>query len=87
LIQLPDNPYPTHDREEVRIGKTPYARFDWNDYSIPFTYVRRTLTVCATLDTVFILDGVANIVATHPRCFDKGIQIEDESHIAELMGY
>lgn len=85
LIQLPDNSYPTNDREEVRIGKTPYARFDWNDYSIPFSHVRRTVTVSATLDTVFILDGIANIIAEHPRCFDKGIQIEDESHIAELM--
>jgi len=30
LIKLPDNPYPTHEREEVKIGKTPYARFDAN---------------------------------------------------------
>lgn len=83
LINLPNDPYPTHDREEVRIGKTPYARFDLNDYSIPFTHVRRAVTVCATLDTVSILDGIATI-ATHQRCFDKGMQIEDESHIAGL---
>ncbi len=83
LIQLPDDSYPTHDREEISIGKTPYARFDWNDYSIPFTHVRRTVTVYATLDTVSILDGAATI-ATHQRSFDKGMQIEDESHIAGL---
>lgn len=84
LISLPDNPYPTHDREEIRIGKTPYARFDLNDYSIPHTHVRRTVTVCATSDTVSILDGVA-IIATHQRSFAKGEQIEDESHIAGLI--
>lgn len=83
LIKLPDNPYPTHDREEVRIGKTPYARFDLNDYSVPHTHVRRTITVCATLDTVSILDGTATL-ATHQRSFDRGLQIEDESHIAAL---
>ena len=83
LIHLPDNPYPAHDREDVRIGKTPYARFDLNDYSIPHTHVRRAVTVCATLDTVSVLDGTA-IIATHQRSFDRGKQIEDESHIAGL---
>jgi transposase len=84
FISLPENPYPTHDREEVRIGKTPYARFDLNDYSIPHTHVRRTLTVCATLETVSVLDGAVTL-ATHPRSFDKGKQIEDEAHIAGLI--
>jgi transposase len=83
LFTLPDNPYPTHEREEVRVGKTPYARFDLNDYSLPHTHVRRTVTVCATLATVSILDG-ASVIATHPRSFDKGQQIEDEQHIAYL---
>lgn len=83
LLILPDNSWPTHEREEVRIGKTPYARFDLNDYSVPHTHVRRTVTVCATLSTVSILDG-ANVIATHPRSFDKGKQIEDEKHIADL---
>jgi transposase len=84
LLQLPDNPYPTHERQEVRIGKTPYARFDLNDYSVPYTQVRRTVIVCATLSTVSILDGVANLIAEHPRSYEKGKQIEDESHIADL---
>jgi transposase len=83
LIHLPDYPYPAHDREEVRIGKTPYARFDLNDYSIPHTHVRRTVTVCATLDTVSVLDGSMTL-ATHPRSFDKGKQIEDEAHVSAL---
>ena len=84
LISLPDNPYPTHDREEVKISKTPYARFDLNDYSVPHTHVRRMVTISATLHTVSILDGTA-ILATHARSFDKGKQIEDEAHIAFLI--
>jgi transposase len=83
LLALPNNPYPTHEREEVRVGKTPYARFDLNDYSLPHTKVRRTVTVCATLSTVSILEG-ANVIAAHPRSFDKGQQIEDEKHITDL---
>lgn len=34
LLALPGNPYVTHERLEVTVGKTPYARFDLNDYSV-----------------------------------------------------
>ena len=29
------------------MGKTPYVRFDLNDYSVPHAQVRKTLTVVA----------------------------------------
>ena len=35
LIELPDNPFPCEERVEVQAGKSPYIRFDANDYSIP----------------------------------------------------
>jgi transposase len=47
LLPLPAEPFPAHDRVEVEIGKTPYARFDLNDYSVPHDRTRRTLTVLA----------------------------------------
>ena len=83
LLKLPDNPYPTDERVEVCIGKTPYARFDRNDYSLPHTHVRRTLTISATPTQVRILDG-AQLLATHARSYDKGQQIEDPNHIEAL---
>ncbi len=83
FIALPGDRYPADERVEVRIGKTPYARFDLNDYSVPHTHVRRILTAVATLEEVRILDG-ADVIATHPRSFDKGACIEIDEHIAEL---
>jgi len=83
LLALPDNPYPSEERIVVRVHKTPYARFDWNDYSVPHTHVRRTLEVRATPDTVRILDAGA-VIATHPRSYDRGEQVEDPPHIKEL---
>jgi transposase len=83
LLALPDNPYPTDERVEVKVGKTPYVRYDLNDYSIPHTHVRRVLTVLASPQQVRVLDG-AEVIATHPRCYDKGAQIEDPTHIAAL---
>lgn len=84
LIVLPDNPYLTDEREIVRVGKTPYVRFDLNDYSVPHTAVRCALTVSAQPDKILILDG-ANIIAEHKRSYDKGQQIEQEEHIANLV--
>ncbi|MGH7234653.1 MAG: Mu transposase domain-containing protein, partial [Candidatus Saccharimonadales bacterium] len=84
LFSLPDNPYPTVDREEVSVGKTPYVRFDLNDYSVPHTHVRRTLTVMATTDKVSIADG-HQVIAEHVRSYDKKQQIELEAHIKALV--
>ncbi len=84
LLALPGDCPPVDERVEVRIGKSPYARFDKNDYSVPHTHVRRTLTVVATLEEVRILDGV-DVVARHPRSFDKAARIENPEHIEELV--
>src|SRR5208283_965543 len=47
LMPLPDNAYPLIGQVPVKAGKTPYIRFDLNDYSIPHTQVGRWLTVLA----------------------------------------
>jgi transposase len=84
LIELPKTFYPTYEHVDARTGKTPYIRFDLNDYSIPFKYVKRTLTVIGEPKKISILDG-ANIIATHQRSYDKGQQIEDQAHIDALV--
>ena len=84
LGALPDNPFPVDERVPVTVGKTPYVRFDRNDYSVPHTLVRQTLTVLADLETVRIL-GSGGEVARHPRSFSKGEVIEDATHISTLI--
>lgn len=84
LLALPDNPFPTFEVIEVSVGKTPYVRFDRNDYSVPHTQVRRSLTVSASPTCVRILDG-SKVVALHARSFDRGAQIEDGTHIEALL--
>ncbi|MCK7510846.1 MAG: hypothetical protein MZV70_46785 [Desulfobacterales bacterium] len=66
LLALPEHPYPTDEQLAVVAGKTPYVRFDLNDYSIPHTHVQRTLTVVASPQQVRILDG-AQLLACHRR--------------------
>lgn len=84
LLALPDNPYPVQETLAVKVGKTPYVRFDRNDYSIPHTHVQRTLTVSANLQQVRVLDGT-QVLATHARSFDQGAQIEDPAHLKALV--
>jgi transposase len=83
LLGLPDNPFPTDEREAVSVGKSPYVRFDRNDYTIPPDHVGRTLAVVASPTEVRVLDGAA-VIAAHPRSYDQGEQVEDEAHVAEL---
>jgi transposase len=84
LLALPDNPAPLLERVEVSVSKTPYVRFDLNDYSIPHTHVRRMLTVLADAHEVRIVDG-AEVLAVHRRSYDKGAQIEADVHVQALV--
>jgi hypothetical protein len=83
LLALPDNPFNTRENIVVRAQKTPYIRFDLNDYSVPHQYVQTALTVSACLKEVRIISG-NEVVATHPRSFSKGEQIENEAHVNAL---
>ncbi len=83
LRVLPDDRFPVEDRVTVKVQKTPYARFDGNDYSVPHTHVRRTVTICASQEVVRVLDGVTEI-ARHARCWGKRRVIEEPRHVAAL---
>jgi transposase len=83
LLALPDDAFAAHERLEVCVGKTPYVRFDLNDYSVPHECVRRTLTVVADLTHVRITEATRTL-AVHPRSFGRGEQIEDPAHVAAL---
>jgi len=86
LLALPENPFPTDECCPVHAGKTPYVRFDLNDYSIPHTRVRRTLEIVATAKTVRVLDG-QEVIARHARCWNREQQIEDPAHIQALADW
>ncbi len=84
LLPLPPEPFPAEERLEVEVGKTPYVRFDLNDYSVPHDRTQRTLVAFADLGTVRIPDG-NDVVATHLRCWDRGQQIEQAEHLEKLV--
>jgi len=83
LLPLPEHRFDPFYARPIASGKTPYVRFDRNDYSIPHTLVRKPLTLVASDTIVRILDGDVE-VARHQRSWDIRQQIEDESHLAAL---
>ena len=83
LRGVPSDSFPSNDMVTVKVGKTPYIRFDLNDYSVPHNRVRRSLTVLATPTTVRVVDGT-EVVASHVRVYGKGEQIEDPKHLQAL---
>src|SRR5438876_580844 len=83
LLPLPAHPFACELVRPAVSGKTPYLRFDGNDYSIPHALVRRPLTLVVSETLVRVLDGVTE-VACHGRSYDRGQQVEEPAHLAAL---
>lgn len=83
LLALPNHPFTCDHVRAVASGKTPYLRFDRNDYSIPHTLVRRPLTLVASDVRIRILDGNTE-VAAHARSWERKKQLETKEHLDEL---
>jgi transposase len=83
LLAPPAHPFSCDLVRATASGKTPYLRFDGNDYSIPHTLVRKPLTLVVSDVLVRVLDGDA-VVAQHPRSYERGKTLEQEQHLASL---
>jgi transposase len=84
LLPLPQHPFPCDRVASVASGKTPYIRFDLNDYSIPHELVSRPLTLIASQTEVRLADQTGTVVATHRRSWGRQETIEDPAHLARL---
>jgi transposase len=83
LLPLPQHPFESDLVRPAVSGKTPYIRFDLNDYSIPHTLVRKTLTLIASEHEVRIVDADRE-VARHRRSYDRLQVVEDPAHLSAL---
>lgn len=84
LRRLPSEHFPTYDRITAKVGKTPWVKFDRNEYSLPPQFVRREVSILSDHESVRIVaDG--QIVAEHQRSFGRKQAIEDPKHTEELI--
>jgi len=82
-------PLPTHVPElalvvEVLVHSTGRVRFQTNDYSVPIQYAYQRLTLKADPFRVRLYAG-EELVADHPRCYEKRQVIEDWRHYVPLL--
>jgi transposase len=84
LLPLPEHAFECDLVCGVSARKTPYIRFDGNDYSIPHDRTRQPLTLIASETTIRIVDG-ATALARHPRSYDRALRIDDPAHIEALL--
>jgi transposase len=87
MLVLAEDEFPVDERLEVRVGKTPYLRFDKNDYSVPHTHVQRNLLVIASDERLRVVDPETPevVLADHPRTFDRDQRVEHEGHVRALV--
>jgi len=82
-------PLPTHAPDvgpiaEVLVHSTGRVRFQTNDYSVPIQYAYHRLTLKADPFRVRLFAG-ADLVADHPRSYQKCQVIEDWRHYVPLL--
>ena len=85
LMPLPEHDFAVTHIEPLSSGKLPYLRFDLNDYSIPYNFVGKTLSLVANEDQVTVVDGADNVIATHPRSYGKGKKVRMDQHFEGLL--
>jgi transposase len=69
---------------EVLVHSTGRVRFQTNDYSAPIQYAYQRLTLKADPFRVRLYAG-SDVVADHPRCYEKRQVVEDWRHYVPLL--
>lgn len=84
LQSLPAFDYDCSIVVSARASRQSLAQFQTNCYSVPHAYADKTLTLKATGQTVCLYAG-AQLIATHPRSYEKYRVIENPDHYAGLL--
>lgn len=85
LLPLPETRFACDEVVPVRVGKTPYVRFDLNDYSVPHTHVRRQLSALKRAALLLPCQGTAKRIALGTAKRIAGFEVGAEGLI-RLVG-
>ena len=84
MADLPAAPFDACDQATGRVSSQALVRYKTNDYSVPVAYGHRDVWVRGYVDAVVIGCG-GEIVARHPRCYDREDMIFDPVHYLPLL--
>ena len=84
MADLPPAPFDACDQATGRVSSQALVRYKTNDYSVPVAYGHRDVWVRGYVDQVVIGCG-GEIVARHPRCYDREDMVFDPVHYLPLL--
>jgi transposase len=84
LRSIPQEEFSSYRVEPTKADSLSLVRFDRNSYSVPTKYAYLPITVRATIDQVHLICA-GELVATHPRCWDKQQFFYDPVHYLALL--
>lgn len=84
FLPLPDYPYACCKTVTARANKLALVTFATNRYSVPTSHIHEKLLLRAFVDRIEISDG-KEIIAVHPRCWQREQDILDPYHYLSLL--
>ena len=84
LLPLPSAPYDACDKQASRVSSLSLVRYKTNHYSVPVAYGYRDVLVRGYVDQVVISCG-AEVIARHPRSYEKDDFVFDPIHYLPLL--
>ena len=84
LKSLPKHPYDVGTISSVRASSQFRVRLDTNSYSVPARYAGTRLTMKTYPDRICLYDD-ENLIARHPRSYDRHQDFEEPDHAKELI--
>ncbi len=84
MSELPPAPFDSCEQATGQVSSQSLVRYQTNDYSVPVAYGHRDVWVRGYVDQVVIGCG-GEIIARHPRCYDREDMIFDPVHYLPLI--
>ena len=84
LMVLPPAPFDACDRQGTRVNSLSLVRYQTNDYSVPVAYFHQEVWIRGYGHEVVIGCG-AEIIARHPRSYDREDMVFDPIHYLALL--
>ena len=84
MAGLPPAPFEACEQATGQVSSQSLVRYQTNDYSVPVAYGHRDVWVRGYVDQVVIGCG-GEIIARHPRCYDREDMVFDPVHYLPLL--
>lgn len=84
MAGLPPAPFDACEQATGQVSSQSLVRYQTNDYSVPVAYGHRDVWIRGYVDQVVIGCG-GEIIARHPRCYDREDMVFDPVHYLPLI--